>query len=77
MTSTLIIVDPDIQSRVPVFANARVPVRNLFDYLEEGDLLDVFLEQFPAVTRLQAVTVLEKARVSLVDSQFDSLRMSG
>ena len=66
MTSTLIIVDPDIQSGAPVFAGTRVPVRNLFDYLEEGDSLDVFLEQCPSVTREQAVAVLEKARVSLV-----------
>jgi uncharacterized protein (DUF433 family) len=43
-----------------------VPVQNLFDYLEEGDSLDVFLRQFPSVTRDQAIAVLEKARVSLV-----------
>ena len=66
MTSTLIIVDPDIQSGAAVFAGSRVPVRNLFDYLEEGDSLDVFLTQFPSVTREQAVAVLEQARVSLV-----------
>ena len=66
MTSTLIIVDPDIQSGAAVFAGTRVPVRNLFDYLEEGDSLDVFLTQFPSVTRERAVAVLEQARASLV-----------
>ena len=66
MTSTLIIVDPDIQSGAAVFAGTRVPVGNLFDYLQEGDSLDVFLTQFPSVTREQAVAVLEQARVSLV-----------
>ena len=66
MTSNLITVDPDIQSGAPVFAGTRVPVHNLFDYLEEGDSLDVFLRQFPSVTRDQAIAVLEKARVSLV-----------
>lgn len=66
MTNILIIVDPDIQSGAPVFAGTRVPVQNLFDYLEEGDSLDVFLKQFPSVSREQAVAVLEKARVSLV-----------
>jgi len=66
MTHPLIVVDPDIQSGVPVFAGTRVPVRNLFDYLEEGDSLDVFLKQFPSVTRQQAVAVLEQARISLV-----------
>ena len=66
MTSNLITVDPDIQSGAPVFAGTRVPVQNLFDYLEEGDPLDVFLRQFPSVTRDRAIAVLEKARVSLV-----------
>ena len=65
MTTNLITVDPDIQSGAPVFAGTRVPVQNLFDYLEEGDSLDVFLRQFPSVTRDQAIAVLEKARVSL------------
>jgi len=66
MTTPLIVVDPDIQSGAPVFAGTRVPIQNLFDYLEEGDSLDVFLEQFPSVTRPQAVAVLERARASLV-----------
>ena len=66
MSSNLITIDPDIQSGVPVFAGTRVPVQNLFDYLEEGDSLDGFLRQFPSVTRDQAIAVLEKARVSLV-----------
>lgn len=66
MSNTLIVVDPDIQSGRPVFAGTRVPVQNLFDYLEEGDSLDVFLKQFPSVTREQAVAVLERARASLV-----------
>ena len=66
MTSNLITFDPKIQSGAPVFAGTRVPVQNLFDYLEEGGSLDVFLKQFPSVTRDQAVAVLEKATVSLV-----------
>ena len=66
MSTNLIIVDPDIQSGTPVFAGTRVPVQNLFDYLEEGDSLEIFLKQFPSVTREQAVAVLERARTSLV-----------
>jgi uncharacterized protein (DUF433 family) len=66
MRNILIVVDPDIQSGSPVFAGTRVPVQNLFDYLEEGDSLDVFLKQFPSVSREQAVAVLERARQSLV-----------
>ena len=61
MKSLLIVADPDIQSGTPVFAGTRVPVQNLFDYLEEGDSLDVFLKQFPSVTRQQALAVLEEA----------------
>jgi uncharacterized protein (DUF433 family) len=61
MTSNLITVEPDIQSGTAFFAGTRVPVQNLFDYLNEADSLDVFLRQFPSVTRDQAVAVLEKA----------------
>ena len=39
--------DPEIMSGTPVFVGTRVPVKNLFDYLEEGDSLDDFLESFP------------------------------
>jgi uncharacterized protein (DUF433 family) len=66
MKPPLIVVDPDIQSGTPVFAGTRVPIQNLFDYIEEGDSLDVFLRQFPSVTREHAVAVLELARVALV-----------
>jgi len=53
--------DPDIQSGVPVFVGTRVPVKNLFDYLEAGDSLDDFLKSFPSVTRENAVAALELA----------------
>jgi uncharacterized protein (DUF433 family) len=66
MMQPLIVVDPDIQSGAPVFAGTRVPIQNLFDYIEEGDSLDVFLRQFPSVTREHAVAVLERARAALV-----------
>ena len=64
METSIIVVDPDIQSGAPVFAGTRVPIQNLFDYLEEGDSLDVFLDQFPTVTREMAIAVLEKARLA-------------
>lgn len=57
--------DPEIQGGVPVFIGTRVPVKNLFDYLEAGDSLDDFLKSFPSVTREQAVTALEHAREAL------------
>jgi uncharacterized protein (DUF433 family) len=57
--------DPEIQGGVPVFLGTRVPVKNLFDYLEAGDSLDKFLRSFPSVTREQAVAALELAREAL------------
>lgn len=53
-------VDPEKLSGTPVFRGTRVPIRNLFDCLEEGGDLEGFLDQFPTVTREQAQTVLEK-----------------
>lgn len=54
--------DPEILGGTPVFVGTRVPVKTLFDYLEAGDSLEVFLEEFPSVTRDQAVATLELAR---------------
>ena len=45
----------------PVFAGTRVPVQTMLDYLEAGDRLDDFLDQFPTVSRDQAVAFLEFA----------------
>ena len=61
MSQQLIVVDPEIQSGAPVFSGTRVPIQNLFDFLEEGDSLAVFLEQFPSVSHAHAVAVLERA----------------
>ena len=65
MHEPLVIIDPDIQSGAPVFAGTRVPIQNLFDYLEEGDSLEVFLDQFPSISRDHAIAVLERARTAL------------
>jgi uncharacterized protein (DUF433 family) len=54
--------DPEKLGGTPVFVGTRVPVKNLFDYLEGGDSLDVFLDDFPTVTREQALGVLEVYR---------------
>lgn len=63
---SVILVDPEIQSGAPVFAGTRVPVKNLFDYLEAGDPLDLFLSEFPTVTRDMAVAALEQAQSALI-----------
>jgi uncharacterized protein (DUF433 family) len=55
-------IDPEIMSGTPVFAGTRVPLYNLFDYLEAGDSLDKFLTSFPSVTREQAIAALEIGR---------------
>jgi len=65
MKTQLITIDPDIHSGVPVFAGTRVPVKTLFDHLEAGDSLEVFLNDFPSVSREVAIAVLEEARVAL------------
>ena len=57
--------DPQVLGGTLVFVGTRVPVKNLFDYLEAGDSLDKFLESFPSVTREQAVAALELAREAL------------
>ena len=59
-------VDPEIMSGTPCFAGTRVPVRTLIDYLEAGDPLDDFLEDFPTVSREQAVALLEEASDVLI-----------
>lgn len=58
---TLITVDQDILGGQPVFAGTRVPVESLFDHLEAGVSLDDFLDDFPTVSRAQAVALLDTA----------------
>jgi uncharacterized protein (DUF433 family) len=60
--------DPAILGGTPVFVGTRVPVQNLIDYLEAGDSLDTFIEDFPSVERSQAVEALEVAREALLAS---------
>jgi uncharacterized protein (DUF433 family) len=65
MGQTVVQIDPDIQGGTPVFAGTRVPVKNLFDYLEGGESLETFLQDFPSVSREVAVAALEQARLAL------------
>jgi len=53
--------DPEIVGGTPVFLGTRVPLRNLIDYLEAGQSLHEFLDDFPTVSREQAVATLEAA----------------
>ena len=62
----LITTSPDRLSGTPVFAGTRVPVQTLIDYLEAGDPLEAFLDDFPGVSREHAVAVLELAKSALL-----------
>ncbi|MBV9960249.1 MAG: DUF433 domain-containing protein [Acidobacteria bacterium] len=61
-------IDPEKLGGTPVFSGTRVPIQNLFDCLETGESLDQFLEQFPTVTREQALAVLEESKERLLVS---------
>jgi uncharacterized protein (DUF433 family) len=62
----VIMKDTEILGGEPVFRGTRVPFKILIDYLEGGDTLDQFLEQYRSVTRELAIAALEEARLSLV-----------
>lgn len=62
-----ITVDPDVLSGTPVFTGTRVPVSALLENLEAGVSLDEFLDNFPTVTRDQAVGILKHFRSELND----------
>ena len=68
MNAQLITIDPEIHSGTPVFRGTRVPIKTLFDHLEAGDSLEVFLDDFPSVSRELAIAVLEEAQASLTVS---------
>ena len=62
----LITISPDFLGGTPVFTDTRVPIQNLFDYLEGGDSLAEFLDNFPNVTREHAQAVLQFAHRAMI-----------
>ena len=62
-------IDPEIMSGAPVFAGTRVPIQNLFDYIEGGEDLSEFLDDFPSVSKEAALAVLEMAKKSLTSEK--------
>jgi len=58
--------NPEILGGTPVFVGTRVPLKNLLDYLAAGDNLETFLDDFPSVTRDQAIAALECAKDLLI-----------
>jgi uncharacterized protein (DUF433 family) len=67
LSNNVIIRDPDVLGGTPVFRGTRVPFQALLDYLEGGQTLDEFLDDFPSVTRDAAVHALECAKARAVD----------
>jgi uncharacterized protein (DUF433 family) len=62
----VILSDPGTLGGMPVFAGTRVPFQNLIDCLEAGDSIDLFLYDFPTVSREQVIAVLEAAKEKLL-----------
>jgi uncharacterized protein (DUF433 family) len=65
-SENVIIKDSNILGGEPVFRGTRVPFKVLTDYLEGGDTLDQFLEEYPSVSRELAIAAIEEARLSLI-----------
>lgn len=65
MDASLVSRDPEVMSGAICFTGTRVPVQNLFDYIEGSSSLEQFLEDFPSVSRKKAIAVLEAAKERL------------
>ena len=62
-------IDPETMGGTPVFTGTRVPVQALFDYIETGETLDEFLENFPSVKKDLAIKVLQMAEKSITSEK--------
>jgi uncharacterized protein (DUF433 family) len=68
MLGKIINIDPDILGGTPVFSGTRVPVKNLFDYLEAGKSIDLFIEDFDTIKKEQILQLLELTNKLLLTS---------
>jgi uncharacterized protein (DUF433 family) len=66
---SVIVSDPEVLGGTPCFRGTRVPVDSLIDYLEAGDSLNEFLDNFPSVSREAAIAALEEAKALLTSSR--------
>lgn len=62
MEKRIINIDPGVLGGTPVFYGTRVPIKNLFDYLESGESIDYFLDDFDGVQREQVIKLLEMSQ---------------
>lgn len=68
MIGKIINIDPEILGGTPVFSGTRVPVKNLFDYLEAGKSIDLFIEDFDTIKKEQILQLLELTNKLLLTS---------
>ena len=66
--SDVVHIDPEIMGGTPVFKGTRVPIETLFDYIEGGEPLNEFLEDFPTVTQDQVIKFLEELKSEILPS---------
>jgi uncharacterized protein (DUF433 family) len=69
MENQVINIDPEISGGTPAFFGTRVPVKNLFDYLETGETIETFLEDFGGVSKSQVVRLLEMSQ-KLIETHY-------
>ena len=69
MKQPIVTASPEIMGGNPVFAGTRVPVQTLFDYLENGESIDEFLDGFPTEKRAQVIAFLEETKMKNVGLQ--------
>ena len=69
MYKRVINIDPEILGGTPVFYGTRVPIKNLFDYLETGDSIEIFLDDFEGVSKSQVLKVLEMSHKLIEDKK--------
>jgi uncharacterized protein (DUF433 family) len=72
MDNQVINIDQEILGGTPVFTGTRVPIKNLFDYLETGDTIETFLEDFEGVSKNQVIKLLEMSQ-KLIESSSNIL----
>jgi len=68
MSSNVVHIDPEILGGTPVFKGTRVPVETFFDYIEGGEPLSEFLEDFPTVKQEQVLELLEEVKSEILPS---------
>jgi len=68
MSSNVVYIDPEIMGGTPVFKGTRVPIETFFDYIEGGEPLSEFLQDFPTVTSDQVVQLLEEVKGEIIPS---------